>query len=234
MYSQQKQTMTDQVLTFGSSLAKFIAVETAESVLSEDWPSIELFVQDTIARQDFNYLIIVDHDGVIRGSNNPEILQSQYNKPTDSEPVSQLNTVIVSRHVFTDNEEVLDFDTPILFQNTEIGRVHLGLPIAPLERVANQIVVLLTILLITTIIAVVVVVYILGKLTATPLATLLKGINEISHGHFSYRIAVERKDEFGQVFNKFDNMAEALQKQDETRALEQSELNQENKQRHSA
>jgi len=41
--------------------------------------------------------------------------------------------------------EVLDFDTPVLFQSKELGRVHLGLYEAPLKRVANLMLVLLAI-----------------------------------------------------------------------------------------
>ena len=38
---------------------------------------------------------------------------------------------------------------------------------------------------------------------------------EVKKGRYDYRIAEQRKDEFGQLYRAFDEMAEALQKRAE-------------------
>ena len=58
--------------------------------------------------------------------------------------------VTVQSYRLPDNRAVLDFDTPVLFQTKEIGRIHLGLFEAPLTKVANLMLVLLTILTLVT------------------------------------------------------------------------------------
>jgi serine/threonine-protein kinase len=222
LYNQQYETLRNQVLIYGSSLVKFVAVESAEPVLSEDWASIELFVQDAIQRQDFSYLTIIDHKGIIRGSNSPELVNKSYTPLAEAVTVGTMTDVEVKSHNFNEND-VLDFETPILFGSTEIGRVHLGLPKEPLERVANQTIVTMAILMVVTIIAVVAVAYIFGKLISAPISTVCKAAQEIAMGHYSYRIATERSDEFGQLFEKFDQMANEIQAKNEPSKTESKE-----------
>ncbi|MDH5691786.1 MAG: protein kinase [Gammaproteobacteria bacterium] len=219
LYQKQYVAMRDQVLNYGSALVKFVAGESAEAVLSEDWASIELFVQDAIQRQDFEYLVIVDHNGIIRGSNRSDQIDQSYKAPENDTPLTNVPGVSISEHTSSE-KPVLRFETPILFTDKEIGRAHLGLPKEPLETVANQMVVMLGVLMLMTIVAVVVVAFIMGKLIASPLSTLNKAMKEISSGQFSYRIAQNRRDEIGVLFNSFDNMAEELQDRDEHRATQ--------------
>jgi serine/threonine-protein kinase len=47
---------------------------------------------------------------------------------------------------------------------------------------------------------------------SVPLQTLRKSLEEMKKGNFGYRIAQSRKDELGEVFRSFDEMAATLQK----------------------
>ncbi len=215
IYQKQTAEMNKQVLSFGSSLVKFAAAESAEPVLSEDWTAIELFVQDAMERQDFTYLTIVDHNGIVRGDKNPDTVGKAHARLQNASLTSDVSGVKVTRYKMTSGDEVIDFDAPILFQNTEIGRAHLGLPQAPLKAVGDLTLVMMTVLLVTTIIAVAAVAYIFGKMLAKPIQQLQNGLKEMGAGRFSYRIATQRNDEFGQLFAAFDTAAENLQKRDE-------------------
>lgn len=215
IYQKQNGALTTQVLNFGSSLVKFAATESAEPVLSEDWTAIELFVQDAMARQEFKYLTIVDHKGIVRGHSNADLIGKPFPTLTDAAPIADVSGVKVMETDVAGGETVLDFQTPIIFQNTAIGHVHLGLPRAPLDAVANLTMLMMGILLVATIVAVAVVAYVFGKTLAKPIEQIQTAMQEISEGRFSYRIAIQRKDEFGQLFLGFDKMAENLQKRDE-------------------
>ena len=69
LYKQQYAAMMDQVKDYGGSLAKFTATQNAVPLLSEDWAAMDVFVQETLGRQDFNYMNVVDHQGIVRASN---------------------------------------------------------------------------------------------------------------------------------------------------------------------
>ena len=208
----QYETLETQTFSMGGALVKFIAVETAESVLSEDWTSIELFVQDVIQRQDFAYLHIVDHNDVIRGSSQAELIGQTKTLQNQSEQ-HELNDVTVS--ILQEPLNLFDFSTPILFQNTPIGKIHLGMSQKPLHDLSNNTIMTLVFLVIVTICAAAFMAWLMGKLFAQPLLKLQTSMKEIGQHRYSYRISVERRDEIGRLYNQFDQMADALQTKDE-------------------
>jgi serine/threonine-protein kinase len=212
IYGRQYRAMQRVVVGYGSSLVKFMAVESAVPVLSEDWVSIELFVQETMARQNFNFLKIVDHQGIVRGSSDPSQEGKRYQELAGSTPLAQASDVRVSGHTLPTGEKVLDFDAPILFQKKEVGRVHLGIPQAPLERVANLTIYLMLLLMGITVAAVTIVTYVLGNFVAKPVKTLTAALQELAEGRYDHRIARVRSDEFGRLFRAFDKTAEAVQR----------------------
>ncbi|MDH4273553.1 MAG: protein kinase [Gammaproteobacteria bacterium] len=217
LYQKQYRALMEQVLSFGSSLVKFASVESAEAMLSQDWTQIELFVKDAVERQEFAYLTVIDHQGIVRGSNDSKLLGKPAVALSNQPTISHLTGVDVRDVQVEGIGSVLDFDAPILFQTREIGRIHLGLPKTPLNDVARLTIIVLIVLLFSTIAAVAVVAFFFGKNLGKPIEQLLKGLREIADGNFSYRIGATRKDEFGILITQFDKLADNLQKRNETR-----------------
>ena len=60
LYQRQYQAMMDQVMGYGESLAKFMATQSAVPLLAEDWAAIDVFIQETMSRQSFPYVQVVD------------------------------------------------------------------------------------------------------------------------------------------------------------------------------
>jgi tRNA A-37 threonylcarbamoyl transferase component Bud32/HAMP domain-containing protein len=215
LYQRQYAAMLDQATGYGGSLAKLVAVQMAVPLLGEDWAAIDVFIQETQSRQEFPYLLVVDHRSVIRGSNDPAQIGSTY-QPLQANPVTSHDPgVTVQSYVLPDKRAVLDFDTPVLFQSKELGRVHLGLYEAPLKRIANLMLVLLAILTVVTSAAVAGGTYFLAHRLAGPIRVLRNSLKELAHGHYDYRIADKRNDEFGELYSDFDQTAEALEKRHE-------------------
>ncbi|MBI5017308.1 MAG: protein kinase [Deltaproteobacteria bacterium] len=212
IYGKQYRAMQDQVIDYGSSLVKFMAAENAVPMLSEDWASLDLFVQDTMDRQDFRYLTVLDHRGVVRGSSDATQVGKTYTAIQGAEPVSRSPDVQVVSHTPGGGEKVLDFDAPILFQKKEVGRVHLGIRQAPLQRVANLSIYLMLILMGITVASVTVITYVMGNFLARPIKALTVALQDLAEGHYDVRIGQRRTDEFGRLFRAFDKAAEALHK----------------------
>ena len=215
LYQQQYQAMLDQVKGYGGSLAKFMATQNAVPLLSEDWAAIDVFIQETISRQDFNYILVADDKGVIRGSNDIDKINEKY-APLNALPMSSRDPgVKVQSHKLADGREVLDFAAPILFQAKEIGEVHLGIYQAPLNAVANLVLVLLGILTLVTSAAGAVGVYLLARRLQGPIHVMTNSLAELGKGRYDYRIAESRKDEFGELYAAFDKTAAALEERHE-------------------
>ncbi|MDF1556490.1 MAG: protein kinase [Deferrisomatales bacterium] len=218
IYKKQQRALLERVVEYGSSLAKFIAVESAIPVLSEDWVSIELFVQDVVARQEFAYLELLDHTGIIRGSSAEERVGTTFAPPTETTLLPGRTDVQTSALVLPDGTEVLNFAAPILFQDRTIGHVHLGIPQAPFQQVARASITMMAVFMVVTLLAVMLVTYILGNLLATPIRATIQALDEIAGGNRHHRIETKRNDEFGYLFLRFNHMAESLQKEEvETR-----------------
>ena len=211
LYQRQYQAMMNQVMGYGESLAKFMATQSAVPVLAEDWAAIEVFIQETMTRQNFPYLLVVDDEGTVRGSNDPAKLNAKYTPP-GGQPVDTPDKAVAVQQ-FTDGEKrkVLDFGAPIQFQGKKIGDVHLGIFEEPLSRVARLMLALLAILTIVTVAAVSVGTYLLARRLIAPLRKVKGGLDELGAGRYDVRIGEKRADELGELFGAFDRAAAALE-----------------------
>ena len=216
LYQRQYQAMMSQVIGYGESLAKFMATQSAVPLLAEDWAAIEVFIQETMSRQNFPYLVVVDDEGTVRGSNDPARLNAKYALPGGKELASPDPSVAVLAFTGGDSRKVLDFGAPILFQNKKIGDVHLGIYEEPLSRVARLILWLLAILTAVTIAAVAVGTYLLARRLVAPLRFVKAGLDEVAAGRYDVRIGQKRTDELGEVFGAFDRAAAALEQRHDT------------------
>jgi len=212
LYTRQYTAMMDQVMDYGGSLAKFMATQNAVPLLGEDWDAIDVFIQETRSRQDFDYIRVVDHEGVVRGSSAAPELTRKYVPPAAARALASPDSgVTVQSHRIADGRAVLDFAAPVLFQGKEIGRVHLGIYEAPLAAVARLMLILLGILTLVTSAAVALGTYLLARRLTGPMRVLRNSLAEIAAGRYDYRIADPRSDELGQLYREFDATAAALQ-----------------------
>jgi serine/threonine protein kinase/HAMP domain-containing protein len=215
LYQQQYRAMLDQVKGYGGSLAKFMATQNAVPLLSEDWAAIDVFIQETLTRQDFNYIVVIDDKGLIRGSNSTDQINEKFTLANATPLDSRDAGVKVQSHKIADGREVLDFAAPILFQNKQIGEVHLGIYQAPLTAVANLVLVLLGILTLVTTAAGAMGSFLLARRLQVPIRVLTNSLAELGKGRYDYRIGEKRSDEFGELYEAFDKAAEALEQRHE-------------------
>ena len=218
LYFRQYEAMMDQVKGYGGSLAKFMASQSAVPLLSEDWDAIDVFIADTRDRQDFDYIRVIDHTGVVRGSNYADELSKPYAPPAAKALSSPDSSIRVADHRIADGRSVLDFGAPILFQGKEIGQIHLGIYEAPLAAVARLMLVLLGVLTLVTSAAVAAGTYLLARRIVAPVRVLRNSLEEIAAGRYEYRINDPREDELGALYRDFDRAIAALQARHEPAA----------------
>ena len=80
----------------------------------------------------------------------------------------------------------------------------------PLIAVARLSIGLMVALVLITVLAVAVAMFFVANWFAQPIRLLGESMREIAKGRFDHRIAEQRKDEFGQLYATFDQMAQAL------------------------
>jgi HAMP domain-containing protein len=207
----QYAAMVEQMIDSGAALARFIAAQDAVAALSEDWVAVDVSLQEIMKTGDFQSITVIDRDGVVRASSQPERVVGQPYKAPAAEPVDTRSGGLPVTRYMAGGEAVLGFEAPITFQSKTVGRVALGLRERPLIQVARLSIALMAALVVVTVLAVAVAMFFVANWFAQPIKLVLESMGEIAKGRFDHRIREQRKDEFGQLYLAFDHMAQALQ-----------------------
>jgi len=218
VYFLEARVIQAQVLDSGASLAKFVAVQTAVPALQQNWVPIEVFVQDASERGSFDYLVVTDHDHVVKASTVKELVGQPFIPPADQTLLVQAADFTASEAALPGGEAAFLFDTPILFQQTEIGRIYLGIGRAGMDGVLRSTLVLMSLLGLVTIVAVAGMAYFFGGFLMRPIRLLRQSLADFGAGDLDRRISETRNDEIGQVFAAYNHMAENVQARAGTRS----------------
>src|SRR5688572_14430952 len=211
VYSIETRVIRNQVVDSGAALAKLVATQNASDVLGQNWVPLEVFVQDASDRGSFEYLVVTDHDNVVKAATDDALVGKPYVALAGAEPVVQAEDFSASSVTLPDGNNVFLFDTPILFQNTEIGRVRLGVNRAGMDNVLRSTLSLMSVLGLLAVLAVVTMVYVFGGLLARPFRLLSRSMVDFGAGDLDRRLSEERSDEIGQLFSAFNRMADSVQ-----------------------
>lgn len=182
----------------GSSIAAFVTDNAAVTVVDnaglpageQNWAGLQAFVVSASHNTDVRQIIIADNGGVIRAASNAKLVGTRY---------GQSGTGAAA-------DESLDFIRPINYAGARFGTVELALDRGGLDdAIATSR--MLMIALCALIMAVVVVVgYLSGAMAARPLRRLRTALDVAATGDFSIRLAQGRSDEFGGVFDAFNQV----------------------------
>ena len=201
--------MMDQVMDDGASLARFVALQSAVPLLSEDWVSLDVGVRETMNAENFKSIAVVDRLGKVRAATDRALIGSTYLPPSSDAVAARPNGVTVTRYV-AHGERILGFEAPVTFQGKRLGLVQLGIAEAPLSHVARLSMMLMLVLVSFTVGAVALATYFLANWFSRPIKLLEESMTEIGKGRFDYRIGESRNDEFGLLYRAFDEMAASL------------------------
>ncbi|MCA0174811.1 MAG: protein kinase [Proteobacteria bacterium] len=215
----QYAALMGQATDYGASLARFIARQNAAEALREEWEVVGVAVDDMMLTGNFERIVVIDAKGTVRASSIPALVGKPY-QAAGTESLGKLAGDTQAVRYAVQGEPVLGFEAPIEFQDHEVGRVALGIPEKPLTQVARLAVTLMVVLVLVTIAAVGVAMFVLGDRFAKPIRLVRHAMGQIAAGGLSVRIAEARKDEFGLLFNAFDQMANTLQRREAEQATE--------------
>ncbi|MBL8315712.1 MAG: protein kinase [Rubrivivax sp.] len=207
----QYAAMMGQVTDYGASLARFIAAQNAAAVLGDDWDAVDVLVQEMMKTRNFERVSVVDMAGVVKVSSLPALVGQPYKAEATQTSVTSGNGAALKRYS-AQGEDILGFEAPVLFQGKQVGRVELGIPERPLTQVARLSITLMVVLAVVTVLAVAIAMYFVANWFAKPIHLLGESMAEIGKGRFDHRIGERRNDEFGLLFQAFDEMALALQR----------------------
>jgi serine/threonine-protein kinase len=208
IFRAQHNALTQQAIDAGISLSKFVAVQAAIPVLGEDWVTLDSFVQDAAARESFRYLTVSDHTGVVRSASDSALVGGPWQPDAEAPVLHARQEVVV-----TDLGDVLNFNMPVLFNETVVGAINMGLDTRRLDAAMGTTQRMMFIMGLAVILAVSSALYIFNKLIAKNITLTTRALRLLGQGQFETRLSKQRRDEFGDLFSSFNSMADALEKQ---------------------
>ena len=207
----QSDALTEYAVDSGVSLAKFIATESSIPVLGEDWITLETLIAEASERNTFDSLAVADHKGIVRVATDLNMIGLPLAVPKTVEVVQRQKQLEVTKEALESGEIVFNFTTPILFNNTAVGHIRLGLQQSALEEIKSLTLGMVFLVGLVILASVLVLLFFIGRLFAGQLRILQNAMKDFKAGSLDRRISNTRRDEIGELFHMFNNMADKIQ-----------------------
>lgn len=127
VYNKQNQLMNQLVFDYGNSMVQIISSETAELLLLGEDVALQAITVDIADNSQIQHLSIRDGQGVVQSSSQPE----QINKPFILPQSSKLQQNTLDAKIYSNlsdyDQEVVLFDSPIKYQDKEIGHAFIAI-----------------------------------------------------------------------------------------------------------
>jgi serine/threonine-protein kinase len=207
VYRSQNAAMASATFGFGEGLASVVAREIAEPLLLEDSTALGNLVSDFGSNSQVLYLHITDRSDTIQSSTNLFL---------QDEAVPVLPNAVVRRdetsiRVLQAEDGNLEFQVPIRFQARRIGEVYLGLDGSELSAAARGTLSLMVFVFLIAMLVILVSIAILVRHQRRLIERVSWGLRRMGQGQFDFRLEGHRRDEFGHLYRRFNDMAMRLE-----------------------
>jgi serine/threonine-protein kinase len=222
----QDEALRQMAVTSGSAIANFVASHAAVNAADNaalpparrDWVPAQAFVDTAVKDPNIQEITVVDDDGVVRAASDARRLGRPY-QPA-AEAVVRKSAGLTVTEARAPGADGFRFVRPITYAGRDFGRVDVRVSEAPLQSAARTSRLLLAGLGLATLAAVAAASYALARLMAEPVRRLKRAINDAAGGDFEFRISHQRRDEFGELFNAFNQLNAEIQDRLEVAEME--------------
>lgn len=217
----QKKSLTAEVKLRGLSIAKNLASNIADPLLSEDELAVASILSDAMANKGVNYAQVAGLDNKIRAHNNMELMGGKYEEPKDAFEIES-GTFRILMINGTGGERVMDFSSPVMAKGRlKLGTVHIGVSYSLVEDVLNKAFINVLVISIIAIILGIFGAFFLGVGISRPINVLASGAKIIGTGNLSHKIVVKSKNELGALAGVFNMMTTDLKNAQEMMVKQQ-------------
>ena len=127
VYNKQNTLMNQLVYDYGSSMVQIISSETAEPLLLDEDVALQAITVDIVDSSEILYLSIRDKDGLVQSSSQPEQIGKNYRGSDNSTLIDRRGHNRIFENLSEFSQEAFIFDTPIMFQNKQIGYANIAI-----------------------------------------------------------------------------------------------------------
>jgi len=209
----QRTSLYDHIVKLGSVSLSYVADNAKVPLLTNDTLTLSTLINNVASVDGHFYAMIIDTNGVIKAHTDHEKVDTRFEPFTRTGERVQQGAVSYFNYLLPDGRPVLNLSMPILFQEKQLGEVHVGLSIDFIKQlfVDERAFLVVATLIIIGLGMVVAVMYSLRF--TRPLSVLVQATSQIARGNYDFKVDGGRNDELGQLGQAFNRMGEELSRQ---------------------
>lgn len=215
----QYSAMERMAMTSGTSIASFVANNVSLRAVenaglppgAQDWLPVQAFVTAASDDENVQQITMVDAFGIIRGSSDPARVGRRYVAPGGEALIQRDERQLVSA-AGEDGQRGFRFVRTIVYAGKPFGKIDLTVGRADLDAAAESSRNLLIGFGVAIFLIVFGVSFAIAQLIERPLRRLGEALRDAASGKVDFRISHHRKDEFGELFDRFNALAASLER----------------------
>ncbi len=209
----QRTSLYDHIVKLGSVSLSYVADNAKVPLLTDDTLTLSTLINNVASVDGHFYAMIVDTDGVIKAHTDHEKVDTRFEPFERTGERVQQGAVTYFNYRLPDGRPVLNLSMPILFQEKQLGEVHVGLSVNFIRQlfVDERTFLVAATLIIIGLGMIVAVMYSLRF--TRPLSALVQATSQIARGNYDFKVDSSRNDELGRLGQAFNRMGEELSRQ---------------------
>ena len=212
----QRRAMRDVALASGQAISSFVANNAALRAADnatlppeeQDWLPVEVFVQSASTDRAVHAITVIDATGTVRAATDRNQVGETYRAPAGEPVIDRRGQVAITS---ADGGTGFRFVRPILYGGRAVGKVDVEVDATALAAASRTSELALLLVSIVTLGAVAAAAYLGGRLFKSPIERLRDALIEIARGNLDFRISHHRRDEFGELFEATNMVAQSME-----------------------
>lgn len=204
----ERDSLRNKFLTYTGDIAKSLSDSSREKIIKNNYLSlIQILKEIKSNNENIDEIFVINTEAKIIAHNDAEKLYTDYARNDKNCVVVPSSNGVLIMKCTTGKSFRYDLAYSITFQGIDMGEVHVYVTKKGIDRVvAGKAINLLFASLLIFLIAAAGI-YVLLGLIIKPLERLREGALAIGEGRLDHRIELEGEDEFSQIANAFNDMA---------------------------
>jgi adenylate cyclase len=205
-------SLTAEMRKRGLTIAQYLASAAKNPLLTNDALTLNLLVKDAMRDTDVTYVIITDHDGMVRAHTDVSQIGKRLERP--AELATPRDTPLIQTYSVPGQGRILDFAVPLTFAKVSLGTVLVGFSQKSIEealaKARSQTIVISVVMVVLGVRGA----FGLAGLLARPIQRLVEGTRAIAGGDFTVNLAIPSRDEIGSLTEAFNVMVKNLREKE--------------------
>lgn len=209
----QRTNLFDHTVKLGSVSLRHVVDNAKVPLLTGDLLALSTLINNVVSVDGHYYAFIVDSDGIIRAHTDQDMLEKPYSPVVHEGETIQLDQATYFTQRLPDGSEVINLSMPIIFQDKQLGEVHVGLSVDFIRQLFIDERAFLVWATVVIIVLGVVAAVMYSRRFTRPLSALVQATTQIARGNYDFKVRSDRNDELGRLGEAFNRMGEELARQ---------------------